>query len=446
MLGLGIAGRSALVWATADGAVRRAGLVLGGDRGGSHERGRGTGGRPILSCRCQVLPEVRRDAPSHLSVSAGPLSRRSLSFAEREEIVLLGAQGHGVRPIARHLGRAPSTISRQLRRNAVTRGGALACRATTAQWHAERAARRPRPAKPARSAALRRHVEVQLAGRIARADGPEVPGPVVPWTKRRSVRRQPRRWGRAWSARSERGQIPARLRIDFPRDETMRISPEAICLSLHIQGRGGPHRGLSACLRSGQALRVPRARVRSRGQSFAPPEIMISERPAEAAGRAVPSRWKGDLILGVNASATGRAGGAHDPGLAMPRHLPPMPGHREGPHGPERTPLTRHGAVAVRDAVAHMITTLPARLRRSLSWDQGAGMARHVDLRVEHDLPVYFCDPDSPRRRGTNEDDPRPAAAVLPRGRGPHPPRPRPARGPRRSPPRRAECQRRDDP
>ena len=137
--------------------------------------------------------------PTHLSVSAKLLSGRYLSFEEREEIALRRAQGHGVRHIARRLGRAPSTISREFWRNAATRGGGLEYRATTAQWHADRSARRPRASKLARNAPLRRYVEDRLAGRIARADGVEVPGPQVAWTKRRSVRRQHRRWARAWS-------------------------------------------------------------------------------------------------------------------------------------------------------------------------------------------------------------------------------------------------------
>jgi IS30 family transposase len=311
----------------------------------------------------------------------------------------LRVQGHGVREIARQLVRSASTISRELRRNAATRGGAIAYRATTAQWHAERAARRPKPAKLARKAALRHYVEDRLAGRIARSDGSEVSGPSVPWTKRRSVRRQHRRWGHAWSPE----QISARLRIDFPEDETMRISHEAIYQALFIQGRGGLRRELSACLRTGRVLRVPRARTRGRGKSFVSPEIMIAERPAEAADRAVPGHWEGDLILGLNASAIGTLV-ERTTRFTMLLHLPPMPGHRAGPRTKNGPALAGRGAVAVRDAIAAAITTLPTQLRRSLTWDQGAEMARHADLRVEHGLPVYFCDPQSPWQRGTNEN------------------------------------------
>ena len=337
--------------------------------------------------------------PTHLSVSAKPLSRRYLSFEEREEIALLRARDQGVREIARRLGRAPSTISRELRRNAATRHGGFEYRATTAQWHADRAARRPRASKLAGNEALRRYVEDRLAGRIARADGTEVPGPQVAWTKRRSVRRQHRRWGWAWSPE----QISARLGVDFPGDETMRISHEAIYQSLYIQGRGGLRRELSACLRSGRALRVPRARARGRRKSLVSPEIMISARPAEAADRAVPGHWEGDLILGLGSSAIGTLV-ERTTRFTMLLHLPRMPGHATAPRVKNGPPLAGRGAEAVRDAVVAAITTLPAQLRRSLTWDQGTEMARHADLRIEHDLPVYFCDPQSPWQRGTNEN------------------------------------------
>ena len=166
--------------------------------------------------------------PSHLAPWAPPPSGRHLSFAEREEIALFRAQGHGVREIARRLGRAPSTVSRELRRNAATRGGELAYRATTAQWHAERAGRRPRPTKLERSVELRRYVEDRLAGLIAHPDGRPVPGPDVPWTKRRSVRRQHRRWAKAWSPEQSRPGS----RLTAPRT-TRCASPTRRSTSLH---------------------------------------------------------------------------------------------------------------------------------------------------------------------------------------------------------------------
>ena len=183
----------------------------------------------------------------------------------------------------------------------------------------------------------------------------------------------------------------------------MRISHEAIYQSLYIQGRGGLRRELSACLRSGRALRVPRARARGRHKSFVSPEIMIGARPAEAADRAVPGHWEGDLILGLQSSAIGTLV-ERTTRFTMLLHLPRLPGHGTVPRIKNGPPLAGRGAEAVRDAVVAAITTLPAQLRRSLTWDQGAEMARHAELRIEHDLPVYFCDPQSPWQRGTNEN------------------------------------------
>ena len=224
--------------------------------------------------------------PTHFSPSSTPPSERYLSFAEREEIAIRRAQGHGVRAIARQLGRDPSTISRELQRNAAARHGAPEYRATTAQWHADRSARRPKPAKSAVNPVLRDHVQDRLAGMIATPEGTLLVGPMVVWNGRRAVHRQNRRWARARSP-----EISRRLRLHFPEDGTMRISHEAIYQALYVQGRGALRRELSACLRTGRALRMPRARTGRPGRSFVSPEIMISQRPAEAADRAVPGHW-----------------------------------------------------------------------------------------------------------------------------------------------------------
>jgi transposase len=190
-------------------------------------------------------------------------SSRYVSLEEREEMAVLKAQNHGIREIARRLGRHPSTVSRELRRNAATRGGQLHYRASVAQWHAERRARRPKTAKLAANPALRDYVQERLAGVVTDDDGRRFPGPQVPWKGRRHGRRAHRRWGRAWSPE----QIARRLPLDFPDDESMRISHEAIYQSLYVQGRGALRRELTACLRTGRALRVPRARTRARGRS-----------------------------------------------------------------------------------------------------------------------------------------------------------------------------------
>jgi IS30 family transposase len=183
----------------------------------------------------------------------------------------------------------------------------------------------------------------------------------------------------------------------------MRISHEAIYQALYIQGRGALKRELVACLRTGRALRVPRARTRGRGKKFITPEIMISERPAEVADRAVPGHWEGDLILGLNNSAIGTLV-ERTTRFTMLLHLPPMAGHGERPPVKNGPALAGHGATAVRDEIARVITTLPAQLRRSLTWDQGSEMAHHARLRIDTELAIYFCDPQSPWQRGTNEN------------------------------------------
>jgi IS30 family transposase len=340
--------------------------------------------------------------PTHLAPSASPLSGRYLSFAEREELALLQAQGHGVRACARRMRRAPSTISRELRRNAARRGGQLEYKATTAQWHADRAAQRPKAAKLAIYPKLRQYVQDRLAGVIATPGGRRVHGPSVEWNGRKTGRRQHRRWGRAWSP----AQIAHRLVLDFPDDPTMRISAEAIYQALYIQGRGALRRELTACLRTGRALRVPRARTGRTGKHFVTPDVLISERPPEVEDRAVPGHWEGDLILGLESSAIGTLV-ERTSRFTILLHLPRMAGHTPGgrvadtKHGP---PLAGHGAAAVRDAITRAMQHLPAQLRRSLTWDQGAELAEHAALRIDAGLAVYFCDPRSPWQRGTNEN------------------------------------------
>jgi IS30 family transposase len=340
-----------------------------------------------------------REAGGMPPISLAPPSGRYLSFAEREEIALLRARQHGVRAIARRLGRSPSTISRELRRNAATRGGGLDYRASTAQWHAQRRARRPKTAKLAANDTLLQYVQDRLAGTVTAPDGSQLPGPQVRWIGRRHGRRKDRRWASAWSPE----QIANRLRVDFPDDGSMRISHEAIYQALYVQGRGALRRELTACLRTGRALRVPRARTRGRGKKFVSPEILISQRPAEVDDRAVPGHWEGDLILGLGSSAIGTLV-ERTSRFTMLLHLPRMEGHSDGVRVKNGPALAGHGAQAVRDAIAASITTLPEQLRRSLTWDQGAEMAQHARLRIDTGLQVFFCDPHSPWQRGTNEN------------------------------------------
>ena len=337
--------------------------------------------------------------PSHLSPSSPLATGRYLSLAEREEIALLRVQGSGVRAIARQLDRAASTISRELRRNASTRNGCFEYRATAAQWHADRAARRPKRAKLATNVALQRYVQDRLAGNVATPAGKIIAGPEVAWKGRRHGPRQHRRWSRAWSPE----QIAHRLPMDFPDDSAMRVSHEAIYQSLYIQGRGALRRELTACLRTGRAIRVPRERTRGRGKSFVTPEILISERPAAVNDRAIPGHWEGDLILGLNSSAIGTLV-ERTTRFTMLLHLPPLPEHRRQPREKNGPALAGHGAEAVRDAITRAMGSLPEQLRRSLTWDQGAEMSQHAQLAIDAGLEVYFCDPRSPWQRGTNEN------------------------------------------
>jgi IS30 family transposase len=184
----------------------------------------------------------------------------------------------------------------------------------------------------------------------------------------------------------------------------MRISHEAIYQALYVQGRGALRCELTACLRTGRALRVPRARRQgSGGKKFVTPDLLISERPAEADDRAVPGHWEGDLIIGLNRSAIGTLV-ERTSRYTMLLHLPPMDGHGQQPRVHNGPPLAGHGAEAVRDAIAAAIATLPDQLRRSLTWDQGSEMAQHAQLRIDTGLAIYFCDPRSPWQRGSNEN------------------------------------------
>ncbi len=340
-----------------------------------------------------------RHAGGMSPISLAEPTGRYLCFAEREEIALLNAQNHGVREIARRTGRDPSTISRELRRNAATRADQRGYRAGVAQWKAQQAAKRPRAAKLARNPRLREYVEHKLAGEVTDARGRPIAGPNVPWAARRHGRRQDRRWGAAWSPE----QISHRLEVDFPDDGSMRISHETIYQSLYVQGRGALKRELSACLRTGRALREPRARTGRSGRTFVTEEVKISQRPAEALDRAVPGHWEGDLIIGLEKSAIGTLV-ERSSRYTMLLHLPRMEGFGASPYVKNGPPLAGHGAQAVRDAITAQIGTLPAQLRRSLTWDQGGEMAQHVQLKIDAGIGVYFCDPHSPWQRPSNEN------------------------------------------
>jgi IS30 family transposase len=274
------------------------------------------------------------------------LQGRCLSFAEREEIALARAGGQTIRAIAARLGRSPSTVSRELSRNAT--GGEY--RASSAHALAYHRASRPKPAKLATNLVLRTKVEHDLEKRYS----PE--------------------------------QIAGRLRREFPGDAEKWVSTETIYQSIYVQSRGALRRDLAKCLRTGRALRRP-SRAPGQRKSRIPDMINISERPAEVEDRAVPGDWEGDLIIGKrNLTAIGTLV-ERATGYTMLLHLP------EG-YKPEQ----------VRDALAAKINTLPDSVRHSLTWDQGPEMRDWKSVSVDADIDIYFCDPHARWQRGTNEN------------------------------------------
>ncbi len=303
-------------------------------------------------------------------------SGRYLSLQEREEIAILWEQGESQAEIARRIGRHRSTICRELKRNRTVRYSGRAStldgpakpgvktrpgrrkrvqyRASIAQWKAEQRARRPKP--QLRKLATHPQLRAEVAARLTRNWSPE--------------------------------QIAATLRQDFPERPEMWVSHETIYQALYVQGRGELRRELTRCLRTGRALRTPR-RVpgERRGKRCIPEELKIANRPAEVGDREVPGHWEGDLILGEdNRSAIGTLV-ERTTRFVLLLHLP-----------------SDHSAESVRDAMLAVIPTLPAQLRRSLTWDQGSEMARHADITLATDLDIYFCDPHSPWQRGSNEN------------------------------------------
>jgi IS30 family transposase len=325
---------------------------------------------------------------------------RFLYFAGREEIALLRAQGTGVRAIARQLGRDPATISRELRRNAATRGGKQEYRALVAQWKAQQAAKRPKSAKLANNEQLRDYVQERLAGCVRRPDGTAVTGPkTAAWKGLNKPHRNDRRWTTAWSPE----QISNRLKVDFPDDGAMRVSHEAIYQALYIEGRGALKRELVACLRTGRALRAPRERSRNKPQGHVTADVVISERPAEAADRAVPGHWEGDLIIGTGRSAIGTIV-ERTSRTTILAHLPRLEGWGEGPLVKNGPSLGGYGAVAMNKALTASMTTIPAHLRKTLTWDRGKELAAHAEFALDTGTRVFFADPHSPWQRPTNEN------------------------------------------
>lgn len=272
-------------------------------------------------------------------------SRYRLSVGEREEISRGLAAGESARSIARRLGRAPSTVTREL----ATSGGRAGYRAWAGHNRAHERRRRPRPAKLTTCDKLRSEVEDDLK--------------------------------LLWSPE----QIARRLRKDYPDQPEMQVSHETIYQSLYVQARGALRKELTQCLRTGRALRRPHGRAETRGRIR--DMVMISERPAEVEDRAVPGHWEGDLIVGK--------GGRSAIGTLVERKTRAV--MLMGLGG-------THTAEAVNQALIDKIQTLPEFLRRSLTWDQGKEMAEHLAFSVATDVQVFFCDPHSPWQRGSNEN------------------------------------------
>ena len=329
-----------------------------------------------------------------------PVTARCLSFAEREEIAHLRAQDVGVRAIARRLGRSPSTVSRELTRNAATRGGKLEYRASVAQWKSELVARRPKPAKLVVNPGLRQYVQDRLKGKIQDAQGRVIVGPQqAQFIGRNKPHRSDRKWVNGWSPE----QISNRLQMDFPDDQTMRISHEAIYQALYIEGRGALKREMVSCLRTGRALRVPRARAQAKAWAHVSEEVMISSRPPDVEDRAVPGHWEGDLIIGLGRSAIGTLV-ERSSRFTKLVHLPREAGCGLIPRTKNGPALAGYGAITMTNALKRTVTTLPTQLWSSLTWDRGKEMSDHARFTIEPGVNVYFADPQSPWQRGTNEN------------------------------------------
>ena len=285
-------------------------------------------------------------------------AERTLSAAEREEVSRGLAAGETYRAIARRLGRAHTTVSREVARN----GGPAQYRAGAADVAAWRRAERPKPARLATRPVLRAAVEAKLRLR--------------------------------WSPE----QIAHWLRGAYPDDPEMRVSHETIYLSLFVQPRGALRRELTRYLRTGRAMRFPRGARSGGGRGQLRDTVSIRDRPAEAEDRAVPGHWEGDLVFGRGASAVGTLVERSTRYLAL---FPVPAGYK---------------ASAMREALAAAVARVPDQLRRSLTWDQGKEMADHVRFTVDTGLQVYFCDPRSPWQRGTNENTTGLLRQYLPRG------------------------------
>ncbi|WP_253811540.1 IS30 family transposase [Nocardia amikacinitolerans] len=272
---------------------------------------------------------------------------RSLSLAEREEIAIGVEKGWSRAEIGRRIGRDRSVVSREVARNGNKDGS---YRAVSAQWRANGRVGRPRPGKLAVAGELRDAVVAGLRRRLS----PQ--------------------------------QISAWLQITYPDRPEMRVSHETIYHAVYVQAKGTLRGEVAQALRTGRGHRVPHPRVPRKARHIAD-KIMISERPAEVADRAVPGHWEGDLIMGRNNNSAIGTLVERSTRFVMLLHLPAVT-----------------DVVGVRDAMIETIGTLPAAMARSVTWDQGFEMRRHAEITLATGVAIYFCDPHSPWKRGTNEN------------------------------------------
>ena len=300
-------------------------------------------GRHASGRQKKAVPPIYQEAPP----PAGP--SRYLREADRIHIADRLREKAAVRAIAAELGRSPSTVSREIRRNRHPGNGQYRPHAAQARADARRP--RPKPGKIGQNTELRDFIQDHLALR--------------------------------WSPE----QICHALRIRFPDRPEMHVTHETVYQALYVQGRGELRRELARALRSGRARRRPHRQAYTRQPRSIPNMVMVSDRPAEADDRAVPGHWEGDLIIGEGSSSAIGTLVERTTRYVMLVHLP-----------------INHSAASTRDGLVETVKTLPPHLRRSLTWDQGSEMALHQAFTIATDIPVYFCNPASPWQRGSNEN------------------------------------------
>jgi IS30 family transposase len=323
-----------------------------------------------VSMRCGSLWFAERGGVNPRLQHAQGQHRRRLSIDEREQIMIGTSHGESIRLIAGRLGRAPSTVMREIANNGAARGLTGRYRAShrfganrggwdaksgysarIAQLRSEQRARRPKAGKLGRCAKLRAEVEALLANKYS----PE--------------------------------QIAGVLAKTYPDRPEMQVSHETVYKALYVQGRGELRRELAKCLRTGRALRKPRARRTNLEHRHLLGMINISERPAEAEDRAVPGHWEGDLIIGKNQASQIGTLVERSTGFVQLLHLP-----------------TGRSANVVAEAMIAKIKAFPENICKTLTWDQGLEMAAHARISIDTGIDIYFCDPHSPWQRGSNEN------------------------------------------